>query len=665
MTGRSARWFVSRQRGARRHGSRSVGVITLAAVALVGMAGIGSVASATTPRTPRAPKALYYLALGDSLVTGGGTTSVANRYVNLVAAHEAARYPGLQLVNLGCGGATTASIMNGPGCSYATGTQLGDAVAFLKAHPGQVAFLTIDIGADDVQTCQSPTGLNATCAAAGESQISTDLPKDLAALKAAYPGLPIYGMDYYDPFLAYWLDGTSGQAVATQTVTGTDQLNALLGQIYQAAGVSMADPASLFETDDTDPIGTWQGATVPQDVAVVCQWTGMCTDNDIHANDQGHVELAQAFDQVIDNVSVNTTGLPAASVKTAYSAGLTATGGNAPYKWHITSGALPTGLRLQAATGAITGKPKAAGVSTFTVQVTDTKDRVKPATQDSGTATLSLQVLPQGPAMPATGLYASPQYSQSQIVEHTVQFSSAPDANGVVQPLLMDIFVPPDAATAPRPTLIEVHGGSFVGGSRTDNDGDTLQWALDGYVGVTIDYRLAPLSEAGSANEVALAAAATLDAQQAVRFLKANAATYGIDPTRIAMEGFSAGGALALATGLSADAPYTGPLSNYSPSVAAAVSTGAFLTPGLSTITLDNQEAPALLFQYAYDTATHVTASYAFETCDALRAAGNACYEVELAGTGHTTWLVPGGPWWTKELGPFIWDQLHLSTAAK
>ena len=59
--------------------------------------------------------------------------------------------------------------MNGPGCAYASGTQLGDAVAFLRAHPRQVAFLTIDIGADDVQTCQSSTGLNPACASAGET----------------------------------------------------------------------------------------------------------------------------------------------------------------------------------------------------------------------------------------------------------------------------------------------------------------------------------------------------------------------------------------------------------------------------------------------------------------------------------------------------------------
>ena len=617
----------------------------------------------TAASTARAVKPLYYLALGDSLVTGGGTTSVANRYVNLIAGHEASRYPGLQLVNLGCGGATTASMMNGPGCSYASGTQLGDAEAFLRTHPGQVAFATMDVGADDVQTCQTATGLNAACAAAGSSQISTYLPLDIQALRSAYPGLPIYGMNYYDPFLAYWLQGAAGQAVATSTVAGVDVLNAQLAQIYRTAGVSMADVASLFQNDDTDPIGTYQGVNVPQDVAVACQWTGMCTSNDIHANNQGHVELAAAFDQVIDQVTVATTGLPAANVRTAYASTLTGSGGNGPYTWHVVGGSLPPGLHLQSWTGTVSGKPRTAGTFAFTVQARDTKDRVHPVTQDTGTATLSIQVLAQGPAMPTSGLYVTPQYTTSQIVEHTVQFSSAPDANGVVQPLLMDIFVPPDAATAPRPTMVEVHGGSFVGGSRTDNDGDTLQWALDGYVGVTIDYRLAAQSAGGNNNAVALATAETLDAQQSVRFLKANAATYGIDVSRIAMEGFSAGGALALATGVASTVPYTGPLQSFSPSVAAAISTGAFLTPGLSQITLNASEAPALLFQYDYDTATHVTASYAFITCDALRAAGNACYEVDLAGTGHTTWLVPGGPWWTNHLGPFVWNELRLATA--
>ena len=646
--------------------ARTARVTMMAAACLAASAVPAVSAAATGPPTGSAktPGPHYYLALGDWLATGIGASSSANDYVSLITAHEATRYANLQAVDLGCGGATTTSMADGPGCSYTTGTQLGDALAFLRSHPRQVAFVTIDIGADDVAACESSSGLDPTCAAAATNQISTALPQELAELKSAGPGVPIYGMNYYDPFLANWLTGTAGQTVATQSIASSDQLNALLGQIYAAAGASTADPSSLFETDDTDPIGTYQGVTVPQDVATVCQWTEACTSpGSIQPDDQGYAELAAAFEQVIDGVSVNTTGLPAGSVKTAYSGGLTATGGHAPYKWSIVGGALPAGLHLQAATGVITGRPKAVGISTFTVRAVDTKDRVKPATQDSGTATLSLQVVAAPEGMPASGPYATPQYDDSQITEYTVQYSSAPDADGVVSPLLMDIFVP-NVGTTSRPTIVEVHGGAFVGGSRTDEDWDAEQCALYGYVGVTIDYRLVSVDDAGGPNAPALAAAATLDAQQSVRFLKANAATYHVDPARIAMLGNSAGGALALGTAIAASYPYTGPLSSYSPSIAAAVSTGAFLTPALPSLTLTGGEAPSLMFMYAYDVASHIPAAYAFETCDALRAAGNACYEVEQPGTGHTTSLTIGGQWWTSQLGPFLWDQLQLSTAA-
>ena len=646
--------------------SARIACLAVAGLVCLGTTGVVVGSSVTPAGAARTPPPHYYLALGDWLAAGIGASASANNYVQLVAADEAARYSDLQAVDLGCGGATTTSLANGPGCSYTTGTQLGDAAAFLRSHPHQVAFVTIDIGADEVAACQSSAGLDASCAAAATSQISTELPQVLAELKAAGPGVPIYGMNYYDPYLASWLSGTAGQSVATQSIASSDQLNSLLTQIYTAAGASTADPASLFQTDDTDMTGTYAGATVPQDVADVCQWTEACTSpGSIQPDDQGYAELATALEQVIDGVSINTVGLRPGSVKTSYSGGLTATGGYGPYKWSVVSGSLPVGLRLQAATGKLVGKPRAAGISKFTVRAVDTKDSVKPATQNSGSATLSLQILASPEGMPASGQYASPQYTASQIKEYTVQYSSAPDANGVISPLYMDIFVPPDAATAPRPTLVGIHGGAFVGGSRTDEDGDAQQSALYGYVGVTIDYRLVSVANAGGPNAPALAAAATLDAQQSVRFLKANATTYGIDPSRIAMLGNSAGGALALASAVAADVPYSGPLSNYSPSIAAAVSTGAFLTPALSSLTLSNSEAPSLMFMYGYDVASHVTAAYAFETCDALRAAGNACYEVEQSGTGHTTTLTVGGYWWTSELGPFLWDQLRLSSAAR
>ncbi len=68
-----------------------------------------------------------------------------------------------------------------------------------------------------------------------------------------------------------------------------------------------------------------------------------------------------------------TTSLPAGTMNANYSATLSATGGTPPYSWTTTSGQLPSGLALNAATGTIGGIPSQAGTFPFTAQVTDSK----------------------------------------------------------------------------------------------------------------------------------------------------------------------------------------------------------------------------------------------------------------------------------------------------
>jgi hypothetical protein len=70
-------------------------------------------------------------------------------------------------------------------------------------------------------------------------------------------------------------------------------------------------------------------------------------------------------------ITVNPATLPNGVVGTAYSQTVTASGGTAPYLFSLSSGALPTGLLLNGATGAITGTPTAAGTFTFTITATD------------------------------------------------------------------------------------------------------------------------------------------------------------------------------------------------------------------------------------------------------------------------------------------------------
>jgi acetyl esterase/lipase len=84
--------------------------------------------------------------------------------------------------------------------------------------------------------------------------------------------------------------------------------------------------------------------------------------------------------------------------------------------------------------------------------------------------------------------------------------------------------------------VICIHGGGFRAGTREGYDQLCVQLAERGYVAVTVTYRLAPKYQFP---------AAVFDVKAAVRWLRANASTYHIDPDRIGATGGSAGGHLA------------------------------------------------------------------------------------------------------------------------
>jgi hypothetical protein len=87
-------------------------------------------------------------------------------------------------------------------------------------------------------------------------------------------------------------------------------------------------------------------------------------------------------------LAITPASLPGGTVGQAYSLSLAASGGVPPYSWSISSGSLPVGLSLNADTGAITGTPTSAGLSSFTVQVSDASS---PTTQIAS-KTLSITV---------------------------------------------------------------------------------------------------------------------------------------------------------------------------------------------------------------------------------------------------------------------------------
>jgi len=126
----------------------------------------------------------------------------------------------------------------------------------------------------------------------------------------------------------------------------------------------------------------------------------------------------------------------------------------------------------------------------------------------------------------------------------------------------LDLYLPAGTA-APRPAVLWIHGGGWQGGTKRDPREVAVGEALarEGYIVASVDYALATA-------ERHTWPLALLDCKNGVRFLRANAAKYNIDPKRIAVMGGSAGGHLALMVAFThgdpaltpdgPDAPYPG-----------------------------------------------------------------------------------------------------------
>lgn len=133
-------------------------------------------------------------------------------------------------------------------------------------------------------------------------------------------------------------------------------------------------------------------------------------------------------------------------------------------------------------------------------------------------------------------LAAAPVQAQESIVfEKDIEYTN-PDN----QHLQLNL-ARPSVGEGPFPAVLCIHGGGFRAGTRDGYDGLIKQLAARGYVAVTVSYRLAPKYPFP---------AAIHDVKAAVRWLRANAAKYHLNPERIGVTGGSAGGHLALYLGV-------------------------------------------------------------------------------------------------------------------
>jgi lysophospholipase L1-like esterase len=244
----------------------------------------------------------YYVALGDSLAVGlqpsaSGDVPTNQGYADDLYAQFSTRIPGLSLTKLGCPGETTSSMIQGGVCGYypVGSSQLDAAVSFLQTH--EVAFVTLDIGANDVDGCVSAIAIDEACVQAGFASIRANLPWILGQLrKAAGPQTLIVGMNYYDPFLAAWELGENGQELALQSLVAATEFNLILSAEYAAFGVPVADVAQAFRIYNFLPV---PGENVPVNVFLTLAWTWMGAHPplgpDIHPNAAGYAVIAGAF----------------------------------------------------------------------------------------------------------------------------------------------------------------------------------------------------------------------------------------------------------------------------------------------------------------------------------------------------------------------------------
>lgn len=276
--------------------------------------------------------ARYYIALGDSLSTGfqptleGQGIETHSGYVDDIYGQERRFTRDLELVDFGCPGDTTTSLLTGAGnhaladrlhCDRSAGSQLNAALAFLRSHdePGEVPLITIDIGINDLNHCAALPDPS-PCLQAGETAITTNLPRILHALRAAAPAGTVFAaMTLYDTYLGRQAADGATSANAQAFLDAYRQANVTITADDSEAGFRTADVAGAFKTYDTTPV-SWRGAQAPANLARTCVLTWACSpppiSHNIHPDGRGYRVIAREFEQAIGQLAPAGRRLPRA-----------------------------------------------------------------------------------------------------------------------------------------------------------------------------------------------------------------------------------------------------------------------------------------------------------------------------------------------------------------
>jgi len=292
--------------------------------AAVGLSVVAGVAVPSMSPAGAATTSKYYVSLGDSYSVGyqpeptSGATAGYTAYV--------AKKLKMTLVNFGCGGATTTSILTftgpcgapyGPPAATNAGTitpsetQVTAAEAFITAHSGNIGLITVSIGGNDVTACAADPATAISCVLAATSTIKTNVTTLAEELRtAAGPSVPIIGLTYPDVLLGGWVYPTyagSTSPLASLSVTAfKDLINPTLNTAYTSSPVNGKFVDVTTATGAYTPLTTLaklpkstkvtdvpKGTKVPKAVVEVCELTWYCQLGNIHANTKGYTEIGK------------------------------------------------------------------------------------------------------------------------------------------------------------------------------------------------------------------------------------------------------------------------------------------------------------------------------------------------------------------------------------
>lgn len=251
----------------------------------------------------------YYVSLGDSYAVGyqPGKGSTKDGFVYQVPGLAKKRGYNLKVVNFGCGGATTTSMMQaigcpkdglGPGAKPFKKTQIAAATDFIKANRKKVALITVSISGNDVTKCaQAADAIQ--CVSDAQTAIKDNVGTAAKQLRSAAGSKPvIVGTTYPDVILGGWVNpgGPGAENLAKLSVVAFQSLiNPSLKASYAEGKGKFVDVTKetgaygdINVTETLAPYGS-----IPKPVADVCRISWYCEKRDIHLNRAGYGIIAK------------------------------------------------------------------------------------------------------------------------------------------------------------------------------------------------------------------------------------------------------------------------------------------------------------------------------------------------------------------------------------